>query len=158
MAHLRCFEKIGSVAYRLQLPPSSSIHPMFHVSLLKRCVSPSVQSQPLPDCLSNEWELQVQPTEVLATRMNAVGAEEVLVKWVCLPDFENSWELKSIIQQDFPNFHLERKADLQEEGIIRDPSFRINYARKKRGNDGPSSGPWRGKRQNNRLFDEQKRE
>lgn len=42
-------ERIGSVAYKLALPPSAAIHPVFHVSQLKQVVGGQVVSPTLPD-------------------------------------------------------------------------------------------------------------
>ena len=113
-------EKISPVAYKLQLPSGSQVHPVFHISLLKKCTSPGVVAQPLPAALTAEWELQVQPELVLASRTNAAGNWEVLIKWKDLPDFENSWEAADDIQQQFPSFHLADKVDFQG-GVLLGP-------------------------------------
>lgn len=43
--------KVGSVAYELQLPSSSRIHPVSHVSQLKKAISPSIIMAHLPQTL-----------------------------------------------------------------------------------------------------------
>ena len=48
-------DRIGAVAYKLKLPPGSLVHPIFHVSLLKKCLALNVVSQPLATGLTNDW-------------------------------------------------------------------------------------------------------
>jgi hypothetical protein len=49
----KVLQRVGSVVYRLELTPASSVHPMFHVSQLKKAVGAGVQvSSLLPDEVS----------------------------------------------------------------------------------------------------------
>jgi len=73
--------KIDVVAYKLKLPPTSAVHPVFHVSLLKKVVGippPNVSTLP-PDNSTMQ-----EPECVLDTRFKTKGRRaisQVLVKW-----------------------------------------------------------------------------
>ena len=76
-------QRIGTVAYKLELPKSSSIHTVFHDSQLKKALGEGVNSQPLPPMLSAELEWLVEPKMVLAVRPSSCSphdSNEVLIK------------------------------------------------------------------------------
>ena len=113
-------EKIGAVAYRLKLPETASIHPVFHVSQLKKVVGDQVVETDFPQELSSDMEMMVQPQEVLGVRegkSNSKEDREVLIRWKNLPGYESTWEPIQLIRNQFPDFHLEDKVLLWEGGI-----------------------------------------
>ncbi|XP_071901049.1 uncharacterized protein [Coffea arabica] len=76
-------EKIGTVAYKLKLLEGSKIHPVFHVSLLKKVGEGVTPSSALP-YLDDEGQLKVQPVVVLDRRMvkqKNGAAVQWLVQW-----------------------------------------------------------------------------
>jgi len=79
-------DKIGTVGYKLKLPDSSSIHPVFHVSQLKVAVPVTHTAQPLPSSLDG---LQV-PERVLQKHIAKVGADVHLQALVQLSGMPSS--------------------------------------------------------------------
>lgn len=69
----RVLECIGEVAYKLELPQDSSVHPYFHVSILKKHIGPAdnvTSSLPLLDAHGG---LRTEPENILQRRMSALN-------------------------------------------------------------------------------------
>ncbi|XP_068662857.1 uncharacterized protein [Aristolochia californica] len=125
--------RVGSVAYKLQLLPESSVHPVFHVSQLRRAKGISLSSSLLPPQLNTELEMLVEPAAILNIRRldkNGQQQMEVLVQWKDLPQFEATWEDFEVMRLQFPAFHLEDKVKVWAGGNDR-PHISITYSRSK---------------------------
>ncbi|CAM8983892.1 unnamed protein product [Rhodiola kirilowii] len=101
----KILDKCGVVAYKLQLPSSSRIHPVFHVSQLKKHVGGAVTAFALPSVMP---ELFVKhPAAILERKVvNRQGraATKVLVQWENQPIEEATWEFLFELQKKFPDF------------------------------------------------------
>ena len=107
------------MAYKLELHATVHIHPVFHVSLLKKAVGPHAASPSIPTSLSSDMELLVQPVDVLGICLSIVpsaASSEVLIHWQDLLAYEDAWEPFDVIQSQFPRFNLEDKVDAWEVG------------------------------------------
>lgn len=116
-------EKLGSVAYKLQLPPASWIHPIFHVSLLKPyhhkegMDPPQTELPPL-----TEGVVELEPDSILDVRWVKQGVkfiEKCLVCWKYLLEEDATWEQTERLQAAFPNLNLEDKVPLHGGSIDR---------------------------------------
>ncbi|WOH05165.1 hypothetical protein DCAR_0624579 [Daucus carota subsp. sativus] len=103
----RMLDKVGTVAYRLKLPSHSRVHPVFHVSLLKKHVGPApIMEGELPQ--TNEADIvTLEPSRVLQRRQVQRQGQNItqwLVQWKGLESYEASWEDVSFITNQFPQF------------------------------------------------------
>nr|GEW51010.1 reverse transcriptase [Tanacetum cinerariifolium] len=113
-------EKIGKVAYRLDLPVGSRIHPVFHVSLLRPSQGDPIPSTfPLPDKFIDEIPV-LQPEEILDRRTihkHGVPNHQVLVKWKGRDLSESTWETAEEIAIPSEMSNLEDKVHIEEGDI-----------------------------------------
>ena len=100
-------EKIGTVAYRLKLPSQSRVHPVFHVSLLKKHVGTTpIVAGSLPEFDQNDITPLV-PYKVLQRRQIKRADKLVtqwLIHWKGLESYEASWEDAEFVRSQFPEF------------------------------------------------------
>ena len=127
-------KKVGEVAYKLLLPEGTRIHPVFHISQLKKAVGQTEVTSTLPPQLTSELVLEANPEAVWGVRNRVEdGMKEVLIKWEQLPEYEATWEDWENINCRFPTFNLEDKVEVWVEGNARNHNrlpIKFTYVRR----------------------------
>ena len=100
-------ERRGEVAYRLSLPPGlSAVHPVFHVSMLRRYV-PDESHILQWDALSLDSSLtfEEEPIAILDRQVRKLRTKEVpmiRVQWRHRPPEEATWEVEDHMRTRYP--------------------------------------------------------
>lgn len=102
----KVLERIGQVAYRLDLPEASKVHNVFHVSQIKEFradYTPVFAVLPKPPALDT---METAPEKVLDRRLVKKGnaaIPQVLIKWRNLPEDTATWEDWDKLKTKFPD-------------------------------------------------------
>ena len=99
-------ERVGSVAYKLDLPEGNMIHPVFHISQLKPFVP---DCTPVFDTLPVTTDLEAAaavPDKIIDRRLVKKGnttIPQVKVLWTGLHQSTTTWEDYHVLRQRFPD-------------------------------------------------------
>jgi len=99
-------QKIGKVAYRLDLPPGSLVHPVFHVSQLKEKLGVSAVPIPTLPPVDRFGVFRPEPEEVLDRRSRKYhnrAVVDLLIRWHGQTAAEATWEPFNRLKADFPH-------------------------------------------------------
>lgn len=99
-------QKVGAVAYKLQLPLDSHIHPVVHVSMLKKAIPAATVAQPDLPSQCSVLDTAPVPLQVMDTKHLLAGnspVELVQIQWSGLPSSWLTWENKIRLMADYPN-------------------------------------------------------
>ena len=89
------------MAYKLALPLTAEIYPVFHVSCLMKVIGNNCRVQTSLPELDEEGSIWLQPEQVLDTRdkhLRSRMIKEVLVKWKDTSPEDATWEPATILQ------------------------------------------------------------
>ncbi|WVZ49037.1 LOW QUALITY PROTEIN: hypothetical protein U9M48_000419 [Paspalum notatum var. saurae] len=102
----KVLERVGSVAYKLELPSDAQVHPVFHVSQLKPYTpnySPVFSELPV---LTDLEARDAQPVAILDRRLVKKGnaaITQIRVAWSGLPQSSATWEDYHVLKTRFPH-------------------------------------------------------
>lgn len=95
---------MGEVAYKLALPAQARIHPVFHISQLKKKIGSRYVSLPSLPPVDFQGLLKPEPQAILDRRVSRSGhlpITEVLVHWTGQEVEDATWERLDEIRLQF---------------------------------------------------------
>jgi hypothetical protein len=98
----KVLQNIGTMAYKLELPAYSRVHPVFHVSCLKKVIGNKILVQTILPELDEEGKIILEPKAITDTRIRQLrnrSISEYLIKWRKLPVEYSTWEDEYFIQK-----------------------------------------------------------
>jgi hypothetical protein len=103
--------RVGSLAYRLQLPDSmAGVHQVFHVSMLRKFLrDPDHYIEMEPIALQQDLTLECRPVRILESLervMRKRSNKYVKVLWTNQSEREATWELEELILQKYPELFV----------------------------------------------------
>ena len=114
----RVLKRVCNVAYKLELPETSQVHPVFHVSRLRKrlhdgdnVVDTGVLVEYIEPPVEPHEPKKILDHHELRTRHHV--RKQVLVKWKDRPDKGSTWEYASTLRKRFPQFVFEDKNSLK---------------------------------------------
>jgi ribosomal protein L21E len=110
----KIIQKIGNVAYKLELPATSSVHPVFHVSQLKVAVTaPDQVSAEIPETPA-AFQYPLKILQRRRHRHNHSVIDQILVQWSMWPAHLATWEDEQALKLIFPSAPAWGQAGSQE--------------------------------------------
>jgi hypothetical protein len=98
-------KKLGPVTYKLKLPTTMEIHPVFHISLLEKA-PPGAPPAPKTEVQQLDPQTEYEVESILDCQITR-GKPKYLIKWKGYPHSENTWEPKGNLncQKLLAEFH-----------------------------------------------------
>jgi hypothetical protein len=101
-------EACGPVAYKLKLPPKmSTIHNVFHVSQLKKCVQIPTEIIVEPEVeIEPDLSYQEYPSKVLDCKERSTRAKSIKmykIQWSNHSEEQATWETEEFLRSNFPD-------------------------------------------------------
>ena len=105
----KILKRVGSLAYKLELSSHVRVHPVFHVSLLKKYVANVNHVLQDNSKVKDDGTLKVEPDVILDRRVKHLRTRdivEVLVKWQTYRVEDATRVDLSVLHSEFPSFQL----------------------------------------------------